>query len=385
MLILRLMWRNALRHRLRTFLTILGITIAILAFGLLRTVIGAWYAGVEASSASRLVTRNAISLIFPLPISYKDRIRQVDGVAIVSWGNWFGGYYIDQKNFFANFAVDIESYLRLYPEFILPPEQAAAVLRDRKACVVGRKLAERFGWKIGDSIVLKGTVFPGEWEFVLRGIYHGRDKSSDESQLFFHWDYLNETVKKLIPRRADQAGFYMIGVDNPSLAAEVATEIDRSFKNSLAETMTETEKAFTLGFIAMTGAIVTAIRLVSFVVIIIIMAVMANTMAMTARERLGEYAVMKTLGFGGRHIALLIFGESLVISLTGCTIGVALTFPTAAAFADAMSQYFPIFNVEPKTIYMDLAAALLVGTVAAIFPAWRAARIGIAEGLRRIG
>jgi len=385
MLILRLMWRNALRHRLRTFLTILGITIAILAFGLLRTVIGAWYAGVEASSASRLVTRNAISLIFPLPISYKDRIRQVDGVRIVSWGNWFGGYYIDQKNFFANFAVDIESYLKLYPEFILPPEQLAAVMRDRKACVVGRKLAERFGWKIGDSIVLKGTVFPGEWEFVLRGIYHGRDRSSDESQLFFHWDYLNETVKKLIPRRADQAGFYMIGVDNPSRAAEVATEIDRGFKNSLAETLTETEKAFTLGFIAMTGAIVTAIRLVSFVVIIIIMAVMANTMAMTARERLGEYAVMKTLGFGGRHIALLIFGESLVISLTGCAIGVALTFPTAAAFAEAMSQYFPIFNVDTKTIWMDLAAALLVGTVAAIFPAWRAVRIGIADGLRRIG
>lgn len=385
MLIFRLMWRNALRHRLRTFLTILGITIAILAFGLLRTVIGAWYAGVEASSASRLVTRNAISLIFPLPISYKDRIRQVDGVSIVSYGNWFGGYYIDQKNFFANFAVDIESYLRLYPEFILPPEQLAAVMRDRKACVVGRKLAERFGWKIGDSIVLKGTVFPGEWEFVLRGIYHGRDKSSDESQMFFHWDYLNETVKKLIPRRADQAGFYMIGVDNPSLAAEVATEIDRGFRNSLAETMTETEKAFTLGFIAMTGAIVTAIRLVSFVVIVIIMAVMANTMAMTARERLGEYAVMKTLGFGGRHIALLIFGESLVIAMTGCAVGVALTYPTAAAFADAMSQYFPIFNVETKTIWMDLAAALLVGTVAAIFPAWRAVRIGIADGLRRIG
>ncbi len=385
MLILRLMWRNALRHRLRTFLTILGITIAILAFGLLRTVIGAWYAGVEASSASRLVTRNAISLIFPLPISYKDRIRQVDGVSIVSWGNWFGGYYIEQKNFFANFAVDMPSYLRLYPEFVLPPDQAAAAMRDRRACVVGRKLAERFGWKIGDTIVLKGTAFPGEWEFVLRGVYHGRDRSTDESQLFFHWDYLNETVKKLIPRRADQAGFYMIGVVNPSLTAEVATEIDRTFKNSLAETMTETEKAFTLGFIAMTEAIVIAIRLVSFVVIVIIMAVVANTMAMTARERIGEYAVMKTLGFGGPHIALLIFGESLVISMTGCAIGIALTFPTAAAFADAMSQYFPIFNVEARTVWLDLAAALLVGTVAAIFPAWRAVRIGIAEGLRRIG
>ena len=382
---LKLLWRNAFRHRLRACLTILGITIAILAFGMLRTVISAWYAGVDASSASRLVTRNAISLIFPLPISYKDRIRQVEGVKVVSYGNWFGGIYIDEKNFFANFAVDMESYLKLYPEFILPSDQFAAALRDRKGCVAGRKLAERFGWKIGDSIVLKGTIFPGNWEFVLRGIYRGKDKTTDESQMFFHWDYLNETVKKTIPRRADQAGFYMIGVTNPSHAADVATSIDRSFRNSLAETMTETEKAFALGFISMTEAIVVAIRLVSYVVIIIIMAVVANTMAMTARERIGEYAVFKTLGFGGFHIAGLIFGESLLISMTGCAIGIALTFPAAAAFGDALSQYFPIFNVEPRTIYMDVAAAFVVGVVAAVFPAWRAVRIRIADGLRQIG
>jgi len=382
---LKLLWRNAFRHRLRACLTILGITIAILAFGMLRTVISAWYAGVDASSASRLVTRNAISLIFPLPISYKDRIRQVEGVKVVSYGNWFGGIYIDEKNFFANFAVDMESYLKLYPEFILPADQFAAALRDRKGCVAGRKLVERFGWKIGDSIVLKGTIFPGNWEFVLRGIYRGKDKTTDESQMFFHWDYLNETVKKIIPRRADQAGFYMIGVTNPSQAADVATSIDRSFRNSLAETMTETEKAFALGFISMTEAIVIAIRLVSYVVIIIIMAVVANTMAMTARERLGEYAVFKTLGFGGLHIAGLIFGESLVISMTGCAIGIALTYPAAAAFADAMSQYFPIFNVDIRTIYMDVAAAFVVGVVAAIFPTWRAVRIRIADGLRQIG
>lgn len=385
MRIARLLWRNAFRHRLRTFLTVLGITIAILAFGMLRTVIGAWYAGVDASSASRLVTRNAISLIFPLPISYKDRIRQIEGVKTVSYGNWFGGIYIDEKNFFANFAVDISSYLSLYPEFILSPDQLDAVERDRKGCVAGRKLAERFGWKIGDSIVLKGTIYPGEWEFVLRGIYHGRDKTVDESQMFFHWDYLNETVKKLVPRRADQAGFYMIGVRNPAQAAEIAATIDASFRNSLAETMTETEKAFALGFISMTEAIVIAIRLVSYVVIIIIMAVVANTMAMTARERIGEYAVFKTLGFGGFHIAGLIFGESLLISMTGCVLGAALTYPAAAVFADALSQYFPIFNVEPRTILLDIGAALLVGVVAAVFPAWRAVRIRIAEGLRHLG
>jgi len=381
----KLLWKNAFRHRLRTSLTILGITIAILSFGMLRTVISAWYAGVDASSASRLVTRNAISLIFTLPISYKDRIRQIDGVKEVSYGSWFGGIYIDEKNFFPNFAVEIENYLKLYPEFVLPPEQLAAATRDRKGCVVGRKLAQRFGWKIGDSIVLKGTIYPGDWEFVLRGIYRGRDKTVDETQMFFNWDYLNETIKKSVPRRANQVGFYMVGVTNPNRAADVALAIDKTFKNSLAETLTETEKAFQLGFISMTEAIVVAIQLVSFVVIIIIMAVVANTMAMTARERIGEYAVFKTLGFRGYHIAGLIFGESLIITMTGCVLGIALTFPAAKAFGSTLSNYFPIFNVATSTIYMDVAAALLVGIVAAVFPTWRAATIRIADGLRRIG
>jgi putative ABC transport system permease protein len=381
----KLLWKNAFRHRLRTSLTILGITIAILSFGMLRTVISAWYAGVDASSASRLVTRNSISLIFSLPISYKDRIRQIDGVQEVSYGNWFGGVYLDEKNFFPNFAVEIENYLKLYPEFVLPPEQLSAVSRDRKGCVVGRKLAERFGWKIGDAIVLKGTIFPGDWEFVLRGIYRGKDKTIDETQMFFNWEYLNESILKTMPRRANQVGFYMVGVTNPNRAADVAAAIDSSFKNSLAETLTETEKAFQLGFISMTEAIVIAIQLVSFVVIIIIMAVVANTMAMTARERIGEYAVFKTLGFRGYHIAGLIFGESLVISMTGCVLGIVLTFPAAKAFGSTLSNFFPTFNVATSTIYMDVAAALLVGIVAAVFPTWRAVTIRIADGLRRIG
>ena len=385
MYILKLIFKNAFRHKLRTWLTILGITIAILAFGLLRTVISAWYAGVDASSSSRLVTRNAISIIFTLPLSYKDRIRQIEGVKIVSWGNWFGGIYIDEKNFFANFAVDPTSYLELYPELILPSDQKASFFRDRKGFVAGRKLADRFGWKLGDTVTLRGTIFPGQWDFVLRGVYKGRDKTVDETTFFFHWDYLNEKMKKTSPMRADQIGFYMIGVTKPDIAAEVVVNIDKTFRNSIAETLTETEKAFQMGWIAMSQAIVTAIQLVSFVVIIIIMAVMANTMAMTARERIGEYAIFKTLGFGGSYIAVLIFGESLIISMIGCAFGIALTFPAAKAFGEELSTFFPIFNVAPETIYMDIAAALVVGTVAGFFPAWRSIRIRIADGLRRIG
>lgn len=239
--ILKLIFKNAFRHKLRTFLTILGVTIAILAFGLLRTVISAWYAGVEASSASRLVTRNAVSLVFPLPLSYKEKIRQVEGVKRVSYGTWFGGIYIDEKNFFANYAVEPKTYLQMYPEIIIPPDQMAAVLRDRKAATAGRKLAKRFGWKIGDTITLKGTIFPGNWDFVLRAIYKGRDETVDETAFFFHWDYLNEALKKAGRSWAGQVGWYMIEINNPNIAADVSLRIDKTFKNSLAETLTETE------------------------------------------------------------------------------------------------------------------------------------------------
>lgn len=385
MFILKLIFKNAFRHKLRAWLTILGITIAVLAFGLLRTVISAWYAGAEASSATRLVTRNAISLVFSLPLSYEERIRHVQGVKLVSRANWFGGIYIDEKHFFPNFAVDPRTYLPLVPEFVVPEDQKAAFIRDRKGALAGRKIVEKYHWKIGDTITLKGTIFPGNWEFVLRAIYHGRDKSNDETEFLFHWDYLNESLKKTAPQRADQVGFYMIGITNPNVAAQVSEAVDGLFRNSLAETLTETEKAFALGFVSMSEAIIVAIRLVSFVVIIIIMAVMANTMAMNARERLGEYAILKTLGFNGSHLAVMILGESMIIAMTGCAGGVAATFPVARAFSQAMGNYFPVFNVAASTVYMDIAAGSLVGLVAAVVPVWRAIHISIADGLRRIG
>ena len=359
-MLIKLLFKNPLRHKLRSILTVLGIAIAILSFGMLRTIVGAWYAGVEASSATRLVTRNSISIIFPLPFSYKEKIRQVSGVKDVSYGNWFGGTYQNEKNFVPSFAVDTKSYFKMFPELVVPPDQLKAFINDRKACIAGRKIVERYHWKIGDTITIKGNIYPGNWEIVLRGIYKGKYKSTPEDQFRFHWDYLNETMKKTAPQRADQVGFYMIEVQRPDLAARVAQDIDKMFKNSLAETLTETEKAFQLSFIAMTEAIVIAIQLVSFVVILIIMAVAANTMAMTARERIGEYAIFKTLGFGGWDIAFLIFGESIILSMTGCAIGIALTYPAAQWFKSELSDWFPVFNVARQTIYMDIAAGMIV-------------------------
>jgi putative ABC transport system permease protein len=383
-MLLKLVLRNGFRHKLRSLLTISGMCVAILAFALLRTVISAWYAGVEASSANRLITRNSISLVFPLPLSYRDKIRQIDGVKAVSYGNWFGAYYIDRKNFFANFAVDPESYLSLYPEYLLPDDQEQAFYRDRKSCVVGRKLARRFGWKIDDTITLIGTIFPGKWDFVLRGIYRGRDDTIDENQFFLHWDYINETLKKTVPRRADQVGFYIVGITAPELAAKTAEAIDRTFKNSRAETLTETEKAFQMSFVSMSEAIITAIRLVSFVVIVIILVVVANTMVMSVRERAGEYAVFKTLGFGSFYLAGLICGESLLITGLGGAAGILLTFPAAKTFAAAVGNWFPVFKVEALTLYLAGGAALVVAIAAAVIPIWRVVTVRVVEGLGRI-
>ncbi|MEI6305451.1 MAG: FtsX-like permease family protein, partial [Deltaproteobacteria bacterium] len=326
-----------------------------------------------------------ISLVFSLPISYKDRIRQIPGVQLVSWGNWFGGVYVTEKNFFANFAVEPKSYLTLYPEFVFSEKERTDFFHDRKGAVAGRKLAAKHGWKIGDIITLRGTIFPGQWEFVLRGIYRGVQKSTDENQFFFHWDYLNETLKKTVARRADQAGFYMIGVNRPDLAAEVSQAVDRTFRNSLAETLTETERAFQLGFVSMTEAIMVAIQIVSYVVIIIIMVVAANTMAMTARERIPEYATLKAMGFGTSHIAAIIFGESVLIALIGGVIGVLLTFPASHWIESELSQFFPYFNVSLETVCLDVLIAIGIGMAAALFPTWRGATIRIADGLRRIG
>jgi putative ABC transport system permease protein len=385
MFLLRLILKNALRHKLRTLLTVVGLVVAVVAFGLLQTVVHAWYAGAEGASTARLVTRNAISLVFPLPLTYRQKIRGVEGVRAVSNANWFGGIYKEAKNFFPQFAVDAPSYFPLYPEYVIAEDQFKAFLRDRKGAVVGRKLAATYGFELGDTVTLKGTIFPGNWEFVIRAIYEGRDAKTDTSQFFFHWDYLNETLKKTIPRRANQIGVYVLELSDPARAAEASREVDALFRNSMAETMTETERAFQLSFVSMTEAIVVAIRAVSFLVIFIIMAVMANTMAMTARERVSEYATLKALGFGAPFLAMLIFGESLAIALGGGLAGIVLTFPVADAFAQAMGSLFPVFRVSAGTVALQAACALSVGAVAAFFPSLRAARVKIVDGLRSVG
>lgn len=384
---LKLILRNGLRHKLRTGLTVLGLVVAILSFGLLQTIVDAWYAGADSAAANRLVTRNAVSLVFPMPIHYRERIRTVDGVTGVAPANWFGGVFRDTSmaNFFPRFAVDPEPYFAMYPEYKLDADAFRAFLRDRKGAVIGRKIANNHGFKIGDVIPIQGDIFPGNWEFTVRAIYDGAQPSTDTSLMFFHYEYLNESLKKRAPTRADKVGVFVVSIDDVDRAADIGRDIDALFQNSAAETLTETEKAFQIGFAKQTEAIVIAVRFVSYVVIAIILAVMANTMSMTARERMAEYATLKTLGFSPAFVGGLILGESLAIAVGGAALGIGLTFPIGHWFAAQMGTLFPIFGVSRETLLLQASCALIVGVIAALLPMRRAARVNIVEGLRFVG
>jgi len=385
MFLFKLLLKNAFRHRLRTILTMVGLVVAISAFGLLRTIVEAWYAGVDATSNTRLITRSSVSMGYPLPLYYGERIKRVEGVDNVTWANWFGGIYIDRRNFFARFAVDAPSYFAMYPEYRLSDAEKEAFLADRQGAVVGRRLADRFGWKLGDTIALSGTIYPGTWNFTIRGIYHGQDAKADETLMLMHWKLISESLRKHFSSAvANQVGVYMVNIKDPGRASAISADIDALFKNSAAETRTETEKAFQLGMVSMSQAILMAIRAVSFVVILIIMAVMANTMTMTARERLAEYATLKALGFSPAFVVKLLFGESLMIAAIGGAVGIALTFPLSVAFLKQTESLFKVFEVSQQTILLQAGAALCVGLVAAIWPAWKMSRIDIVQGLRHV-
>jgi putative ABC transport system permease protein len=384
MFLVKLLLRNAFRHRLRTALTIVGLIVAVCAFGLLRTLTGAWYAGVEASSSTRLITRSAVSLTFSMPVSYAQRMKAIEGVTSISWANWFGGIYQSERNFFPQFAVEPASYLKLYPEYVLKDEERLAWLKDRQGIVVGRKLANKFGWKVGDQIPLRGTIYPGTWTFNLRGIWDGAEARTEESQMLLHYDYINEWVIQRYPGRGNNSGSFILGIDNPQNAALIAQRVDQEFKNSLAETLTETEAAFQLSFVSMSDTILAAIQAVSFIIIVIIMAVMANTMTMTARERLSEYATLKALGFPPAFVVKLLFGESLLIAVIGGLLGMALTWPAVGTVGGALSSFLPKFQISPGTMALQMAAAVIVGLVAAAWPAWRMSHIDIVQGLRKV-
>lgn len=385
---LKLVLRNAFRHRLRTLLTIAGMATAVMAFGLIRSVVTAWNAGVEASSANRMITRHKVSIIFPVPLTDRDAISRVSGVTGLSWANWFGGVYGDPndfKNFWPRFAVDPDTYFDLYPDYLVPPDQMAAFRRERNACILGRKVAAEHGFKLGDVISMQGDIYPGSWEWVVRGIYRGKDPSIDETQMFFQWPYLFEQVRQREPGRSVDPGWYVLRIAHSEDMPRVAAVVDSMFANSQAPTKTESERQFQQSFVSMSSAIITSLKLISLVIVGIILLVLANTIVMSVRERRREYAVLKTLGFSGGYIAMFIVGEALVVALAGGLLGLALTFPAVAGFARALPGFFPMMRVEPSTAVLSLSLAVIAGLGAAALPAVRAVRTPIVAGLRALG
>ena len=386
MRILKLIFKNALRHKLRTFLTIVGISIAVIAFGLLRTVVTAWYAGVEASAANRLIVRQAVSFIFPLPLAYRDQISKVPGVEAVTYANWFQGVYIDKDQFFARLAVDPETIFQVYPEFVVSKDEYQNFLKERNSCIIGQDIAKQYNLKIGDLMTIEGDIYPGDWQFVVRGIYKPRDKTTDATQMLFHWDYLNEKMKEWGTGRENNVGWYIVKIKDPSKTGIISDQIDALFKNSRAETKTESERAFQQGFVQASSAIITSMNVISFVIIGIIMLVLGNTMIMSARERTREYAVFKTIGFSAGHMVGLILGESLFISAIGGGLGLFLSFPIVAGFGSAIPKgFFPVFELEPITLIFAISSVLFIGIAASLFPIQKALRTSIVDGLRFIG
>lgn len=385
--ILKLILRNSLRHRLRTLLTAFGISIALLSFCFIQTVIDAWYSGVEASAKNRIISRNAVSLIFYLPLSYRGVIESVPGVAKVGYGNWFGGRYKDETFRFAQFAID-NVYLDVYPEFQIRPDQRREYEADRQGALLGAELAEKFGVKVGDVIQLQGTIFPGLWQYTVRAIFTSQEGSGDERTMFMHWDYLNERNKREINRQPDHVGYFVIQLEPGADPAVVSRAIDERFANTYAETLTETETAFQQSFVSMSSTIILAMNVISLVVIVIMLLVLSNTMILSARERFREYSVLKAIGFSGGRLASLIAGESLLITLLGFLIlcamlAVIFSLPPSAILGD-VADFFPVFQLNPLNVVYCFAAALVVGALAAAIPAYNMFRLNVIEGLRRL-
>ena len=381
---LSLVWSNLHRKKLRTWLTLLSIFVAFILFGLLCAIKEAFTAGVTMAGADRLIVRHKVSLIMFLPESYGRRIQQIPGVASAVHMTWFNGIYQNEpKNFFGSFPVsDPEAFLEMYPEFLLPEEQKQAWLKTRTGAVVGRSLANRFNWKIGDRVPLTSPIWPnkggGAWEFDIVGIYDGAKKGTDTSGFDFRYDYFNEG--RAIGE--GEVGWYVVRVDNPERAEEVAQAIDREFANSPYETKAEPEGAFAQGFVQQIGDIGTMLIAILSAVFFTILLVAGNTMAQAVRERTQELGVLKALGFTNRLVLALVLAESCLIAAVGGLLGLAVAWLITAG-GSPIPSILPVFYLPYRDLTIGVMLAFALGIVAGILPASEAMRLRIAVALRR--
>ena len=376
----RLILANLARKKVRTLLTVGSFFVALFLFGILATLNFTFGMGTEIASAERLAVINRVSLIQPLPVAYKDQIAALPGVTLVTHANWFGGVYQDEKNFFPQFAIDAETYRNIYTEFLVPPDQWQAFLADKQGAVVGKSTADRFGWKVGDRVPIKGAIFPGDWEFNVRGIYTGKRPNDDLTQFWFRWDFLKE---KAPPWAQNNVGWYTVRIAPGSDGVQVAKAIDEGFANSAWETRTQSESAFMASFVEQMGNIEFLMMAIGSVVFFTLLLVTGNTMAISVRERTGELAVLKTVGFTDASVLVLVLIESLLVAFLGGGLGIAL----AKAFTlggDPTKGMLASFYLPPAGMAAGAALALSVGLLAGVIPAVSAMRLQVVEALRRL-
>ena len=374
----RLVLANLFRNKKRTILTVLSVVVAFFLYGTLRSVMTTLDAAAELGSEGRLVTSNASGITFVLPESYANRLATVDGISSVTWANWFGGYYQNPQDFFAQFAIKADTYLPMYPEIQITGGDVAAFDRERTAAIVGVGLLQKYGWQVGQTVTLKGTIFPGDWEFTIRAAYTPTNPSFSDEVLYFHYEYLYERTNGVI-----SPGWFILQLRDPDRAADVAATIDAQFKNSTAPTKTETERAFQAGFVTMWGNIGFLVKAIGTAVFFAILFVAANTMMMAARERTGEIAVMKTLGFGNGTLFGIVIAESIALTAVGGMLGLLLA-RVAFSGDNPMNAFFPGFAVTGNTMALGMVVALALGFVSGAIPAWQSARLSVVNALRRV-
>jgi putative ABC transport system permease protein len=378
-----LIFANLFRKKIRLILTVGSFAVALFLFSFLAVVKGAFGRGADIAGADRLVIINRISIIQPLPLSYRDKILRIPGVKAITHNNWFGGVYQDEKNFFPQFAIDPQNQRIVLPELKVPDDQWANFLKDRQGAIAGAKTAARFGWKIGDRIPIKTTIFGGAstWEFNLDGIYHSSTVGGDESQFWFQWDAFEEGVPKTFK---DNVGWYVLKLDNPDDAPRVGKAIDDMFANSSFETKTETESAFAAGWVKQFGNIEFLILSIGGVVFFTLLLVTGNTMAISVRERIGELGTLKAIGFSDRRILFFVLAESLMIALFGGLLGLALAALAIPVLAAALNGLLPTLILSPAILSVGLGTALLVGLISGLLPGIGAMRMRVVNALRRV-
>ena len=384
---LPLVWRNLVRRKFRTIITILSIVVAFVLFGALMAIRAAFSMGVELAGADRLMMIHRVSLIQLLPKSYAERIRASEGVADVSHANWFGAYYQDTSNFFANMAVDPESWLRIYTEFELPEAQKKAWIANRTGAIVGIDTARKFGWNVGDRVPLISPIYRrpdgAPWEVTIDGIYDSSTPGVDKTQLFLHWEYLNQTFQNT-GFLDSQVGWYVVRVTDPATSDQLAGRLDALFANSPAETKTSTEKAFVSDFAKQVGDIGTIMTLIAAVVISFILFVTGNAMAQSIRERTNELAVLKAVGFPDGRILALVLLESCLIAVIGGAIGLSLAWIVIAQ-GDPTNGLLPAFYLPARDLVAGILLVLALGLATGALPALQASRLKIVDALRRTG